>query len=69
MGGLFGGGATPAIVEPPAPPTRSDAEVQQSALDERLRRARAVGRSATIKTSPSGVADADTGAAKTLLGQ
>jgi len=52
MSGLFGGGSTPQIQPTPAPPTRSDAEVRQAALDARLRRAAAVGRNETIKTSP-----------------
>ncbi len=68
MGGLFGGGS-PAPVAPPEPPTRSDAEVRQEALLERQRRSAAVGRSATIKTSPSGVTEDAPVATKKLLGQ
>jgi hypothetical protein len=69
MGGLFGGGSSPEIVEPAAPPTRSDAEVRAEALAERKRRAAAVGRAATIKTSPSGVTEDAPVATKVLMGQ
>jgi len=69
MGGLFGGGDAPQVIEPPAPPTRSDAEVRQEAFLERQRRARAMGRAETIKTSPSGVTDEAATASKKLLGE
>lgn len=69
MGGLFGGGSSPAPVAPPEPPTRSDAEVRQEALLERQRRARATGRSETIKTSPQGVTESADTASKKLLGE
>lgn len=68
MSGLFGGPAPAAPAPPPPPPTRSDAEVRQAALDQRLRRAAAVGRSETIKTSPSGVTEDAQIVTKTLLG-
>ena len=47
MGGLFGGGSAPAIVEPAAPPTRSDADVRADALAARKRRAAAQERERT----------------------
>jgi len=68
MGGLFGGDSTPAVVEPPETPTRSDADVRAEALAERQRRARAQGRASTIKTSPQGVASEDAAPTKQLLG-
>ena len=64
----FGGG-TPTVQPAPAPPTRSDAEIQAAALAERQRRASAVGRAATIKTSGRGVVDEVTPTIKTLLGE
>ena len=56
---------------PAAPPSRSDAEVQQAALDERRRRGAASGRESTIATSGQGVLTTDEhkSAAKTLLGE
>lgn len=69
MGGIFGGGSSPAPITPPAPPTRSDAEIRQEALMTRQRRAAATGRSETIKTSPSGVTDSTPTATKKLLGE
>jgi len=68
MGGMFGGGSSPDIVEPAAPPTRSDADVRADALAARKRRALATGRSATIHTSPSGVTEDAPTASKRLLG-
>jgi hypothetical protein len=68
MSGLFGGGSSPAVQQAPPPPTRSDAEVRQAALDTRLRRAAAQGRSATIRTGPQGVTEDAPVATKTLLG-
>jgi hypothetical protein len=65
MGGLFGGGATPAPIAPPAPPSRSDAEVQSAALAARQRRAQALGRTETIVSSG---ADEENTTTKTLLG-
>jgi hypothetical protein len=41
---------------PPPPPVRSDAEVQEAALQERLRQARVRGRSANILTGGEGAA-------------
>lgn len=69
MGGIFGGGETREPTQAPEPPTRSDAEVRQEALLARQRRAAAVGRSDTIKTSPSGVTEDAPVATKKLLGQ
>jgi hypothetical protein len=65
MGGLFGGGATPAPIAPPAPPSRSDAEIQSAALATRLRRSAATGRTETIVSSG---ADEENITTKTLLG-
>jgi hypothetical protein len=69
MSGLFGGGAAPAPIQAPAPPTRSDAEIRQEALMARQRRAAATGRSETIKTSPQGVTESAQTATKKLLGE
>jgi len=65
MGGLFGGGSTPAPIAPPTPPSRSDADVQAEALAARQRRANATGRSETILNSGS---DEKNTTAKKLLG-
>ena len=65
MGGLFGGGSTPAPIPPPPPPSRSDADVQSAALATRLRRAQALGRTETIVSSG---ADEENTTTKTLLG-
>ena len=59
----FGGGAPAAI---PAPPTRSDAEVQEAALQERRRRANARGRASSILTSGQGVESAPTAKVRLL---
>jgi len=68
MGGIFGSPSTPAPIAPPAPPKRSDAEVQTAAREERLRRSKAQGRASTVLTGGQGV-DTAGPAAKTLLGQ
>lgn len=69
MGGFFGGGPKEPA-PPPPPPERSDAEVRQAALDQRLRRARSIGRRETIQNIGGGAGlDTDnTAAVKTLLG-
>lgn len=70
MGGLFGGSTPPAPPPPPPPPpSRSDADIQSAALAARLRRAKAVGRSETIKTSGQGVLDETSTPTKQLLGE
>jgi hypothetical protein len=68
MGGLFGGGSKMQAPTPPPPPTRSDADIQAAALKARLRRAAALGRSETIKTSGQGVTDEVNTPTKQLLG-
>ena len=70
MGGLLSPQKTaaPILAPAPAPPTRSDADVQAAALAARQRRAGAIGRSETIKTSGSGVTDEVASVSKTLLG-
>lgn len=65
MGGLFGGGAPPAPIPPPEPPSRSDAEIQTAALEARQRRASATGRTETIISKG---ADEENTTAKKLLG-
>jgi hypothetical protein len=65
MGGLFGGGVAPTPIAPPAPPSRSDADVQAEALATRQRRAAATGRTETILSSG---ADEENVTAKKLLG-
>ena len=65
MGGLFGGGSSPAPTPPPLPPSRSSADIQAAALATRQRRAGALGRSETIL---SGGADDENKTAKLLLG-
>jgi hypothetical protein len=54
---------------PPPPPVRSDAEVQEAALQERLRQARVRGRSANILTGGEGVTGLAPVARKKLLGE
>ena len=68
MGGLFSSPSPPPVEPAPPPPTRSDKDVQEAALRERQRRAKATGRAQTILTSGQGVTDEVTPAAKTLLG-
>ena len=68
MGGLVSPQKPAAPIPAPAPPTRSDADVQAAALEARQRRAGAIGRSETIKTSGSGVTDEVASVSKTLLG-
>ena len=69
MNALFGAPDTPDVEPLPTPPSRSDAEVQAAALDERKRRGMAQGRSSTILTSGQGVKDEVTTKSKTLLGE
>lgn len=66
MGG-FSSAPTPA--PPPPPPARDNGEVQEAALQERLRQARARGRSANILTGGQGVTEAVPAARKRLLGE
>ena len=68
MGGIFGAPSLPAPPPPPEPPKRSDAEVQEAAKQERLRRTKAQGRASTILTSGQGVQDGAQAGVKTLLG-
>jgi hypothetical protein len=70
MGGIFGGSSPspPPPPPPPPPPTKSDADVQAAALAARQRRAAALGRSDTIKTSGQGVLDETDTPTKQLLG-
>ena len=68
MGGLFGGGGSPAPIPPPVAPSRYDADVRAEALAARQRRAAATGRSDTIITSGQGVKDETPAATKKLLG-
>ena len=65
MGGLFGGSSAPTPIAPPAPPTRSDAEIQAAALEARQRRAGATGRTETVLSTG---ADEENKTAKKLLG-
>ena len=69
MGGLFGSNETK-LVAPiiPAPPTRSDEEVQAAALRIRRQRAGAQGRASTILTGGQGVTDEIESRPKVLLG-
>ena len=69
MGGIFSAPSQPAVEPLPPPPTKSDAEVQQAALDVRRRRAGAIGRSDTIKTSGQGVVDGADTVSTQLLGE
>lgn len=71
MGGLFGGGQAPQIIEPAPLPERDDSAVkaarQKAQLADRLRR----GRRATIVTGGQGVLDeanVDRPAVTTVLG-
>lgn len=66
MGGFS---SSPTPPPPPAPPERDDAEVQEAALQERLRQARARGRAANILTGGQGVTDPVPTARKKLLGE
>jgi hypothetical protein len=69
MGGIFSSPSPPPPPAPPPPPTRSDAEVQDAAMKERQRRAAAIGRNETIRTSGQGVTDGVQPAANKLLGE
>jgi hypothetical protein len=59
---------TPAPVEVPTAPEKSDAEVQAEALAERKRRRAALGSASTVLTGGSGVTNPSALAAKQLLG-
>lgn len=65
----IGGDSTPKVQPNPAPPSRSDAEIQEAALLERRRRAAAFGRQDTIKTGGQGVTDGVKTNVKVLLGE
>lgn len=67
MSALFSAPTPPA--PPPPAPERDDKAVQDAALQERLRRARARGRAANILTGGQGVTDPLQSARKRLLGQ
>lgn len=54
---------------PPPPPARSDAEVQEAALQERLRQSRVRGRAANILTGGEGVTAPAPATRKRLLGE
>lgn len=69
MGGLFGGGAPAPAPAPPPPPAATDTDVKSAARDERLRRAKAQGRSSTILTSNQGDTSSVTLGGAKLLGQ
>ena len=70
MSGLFSSPSPPPPPPQAPPPEKGDAEVQEAALQERLRLARQRGRAANILTGAQGVTDAaPTGAKKTLLGE
>ena len=69
MSGLFSSPSPPPPPPPPPPPERDDAAVQEAALQERLRRARARGRSANILTSGQGLTGVAPTARKRLLGE
>lgn len=67
MGG-FSSSPTPPP-PPPEPAERTDAEVQEAALQERLRQARARGRAANILTGGQGVTEPTPSVRKRLLGE
>lgn len=64
MSGLF---SSPKAT-PPAPPQISDTSVQEAALQERLRRAKAMGRQSTMLTGGEGVTEKAPTATGVLLG-
>lgn len=67
---MFSGPKAPPPPAPPPPmPEKSAAEVRAAETDARRRAASAQGRSSTILTSGSGLAESDAGGKKTLLGQ
>ena len=68
MGGIFSSPSIPAPEPAPPPPTRSDPEVQNAAIDARRRMAARTGRASTILTSGQGVKDDTPSTTKTLLG-
>jgi hypothetical protein len=67
MGGLFGGPKTPTLPPPPAPPQRSDAEIQAEGTATRRRLASARGRASTILSA--GQATDTPSAKRVLLGE
>lgn len=69
MSGLFSSPSPSASPPPPPPPKRDDKEVQDAALKERLRLARARGRRANILTGGRGVTEEALTAQKRLLGE
>ncbi len=69
MSGLFSSPSVPTPPPPPEPPEKSDVDVQEAALQERLRRARQRGRAANILTGNQGVTGDAPVARKTLLGE
>lgn len=61
MGGLFGGGGTPAPQAPPPVPTMNDAAAKAQAEQEALLQARqSGGRSSTMLTGGSGLSNLGT---------
>jgi hypothetical protein len=68
MGGLFGGGSTPAPVAPAAAPTLSDAAVTNAARQEQITAARTRGRAATILTGGMGTTAPAPTQSKVLMG-
>lgn len=68
MSGLFSS-PSPPPPPPPPPPKRDDKEVQEAALKERLRRARAAGRAANILTGGRGITAPLEATRKRLLGE
>ena len=69
MGGIFGGGSSPAPVSP-YPPGQSPAELQaqDARADEERRRLAMGGRASTFFTSPDGDTSTPTLASRALLG-
>jgi len=66
---MCGFSSSPTPPPPPPPPERDDAEVQEAALKERLRTARARGRAANILTGGQGVTEPTPSVRKRLLGE
>lgn len=54
--------------KPETEPTKTDAQAEKKAAEERLRQRRAAGRSSTVKTGGQGVTSAAPVRKKTLLG-
>ena len=75
MGGIFSSPKAPAPlppppapIAPPPPPSKTDKDVKASATEERLRRAKAIGRNELNKTGGQGVTDETDSPSKKLLG-